>query len=59
MIKLNGFEIDFKEFPNGESFADISESIIPYEGDVIRDSFTGNYIYKSGYNKIHLKFEND
>ena len=59
MIKLNGFEIDFKEFPNGESFADIPESIIPYEGDVIRDSFTGDYIYKSGYNKIHLKFEND
>ena len=26
MIKLNGFEIDFKEFPNGESFADISET---------------------------------
>ena len=59
MIKLNGFEIDFKEFPNGESFADIPDSIIPYDGDVIRDSFTGDYIYKSGYNKIHLKFEND
>lgn len=59
MIKLNGFEVDFKEFPNGESFADISENITPYDGDVVRDSFTGDYIYKSGYNKIHLKFEND
>ena len=59
MIKLNGFEIYFKEFPNGESFADISEGILPYEGDIIRDTFTGDCIYKGGYNKIHLKFEND
>ena len=59
MIKLNGFTIDFIEFPNGESFADISESIVPYDYDVYSQTFMSKFIYKDGYNKIHLKFEND
>lgn len=59
MVKLNGFEIDFKVFPNGESFADISESVQPYSFETHRESFYMNTICKNGYNKIHLKFEND
>jgi len=58
MIKLNGYTIDFQVFPNGESFADIPESIIPYTYDVYRESYE-SHISKEGYNKIHLKFEND
>lgn len=58
MIKLNGFAIDFKVFPNGESFADIPESIVPYSYDIYREDFE-TYTYKNGYNKIHLKFESD
>lgn len=59
MIKLNGYTIDFGVFPNGESFADIPESITPYAYDVYRENFMSKFIYKDGYNKIHLKFEND
>ena len=59
MVKLNGFEIEFKAFPNGESFADIPESIIPYQRDLIGDKVGNEFFYKNGYNVIHVKFEND
>lgn len=49
MLKLNGHVIDFKSFPNSETFADIPK--------------TGNYAplndRKDGANIIDFKFEND
>ncbi len=59
MIKLNGFEIPFKEFPNGESFADVYDMIVPYQSKCVSESFSRDFFNEGGYNKIHLKFEND
>ncbi len=44
MIRLNGQEIKFKTFPNGESFADIEKNIVESNEE---------------YNSIFFKFESD